>query len=181
MPIRPIPTLLMVPVALVAGTGYATEYLTVAQAQQAIFPDADQLIDAAVELSDAQRSAIEKQAGVRQRWKKQAVWRAEKGGQLIGWFVVDEVVGKHEFITYAAGLTPDGHVRGIEILVYRETYGHQVRNAEWRQKFAGKTLADPFKLDEDIPNISGATLSSANVTKGVKRLLVLQQVVLNKR
>jgi len=70
MPIRPIPALLMVPVALVAGTGYATEYLTVAQAQHAIFPDADQLIDAAVELSDAQRSAIEKQAGVRQRWKK---------------------------------------------------------------------------------------------------------------
>jgi electron transport complex protein RnfG len=181
MPIRPIPALLMVPVALVAGTAYATEYLTVPQAQQAIFPDADQFVDATVELSDAQRNAIEKQAGVRQRWKKQAVWRAEKAGQLIGWFIVDEVVGKHEFITYAAGLTPDNHVRGIEILVYRETYGYQVRTAEWRQKFVGKTLADAFKLDEDVPNISGATLSCQNITKGVKRLLALQQVVLNRR
>jgi len=61
-------------------------------------------MDATVELSDEQRNAIEKQAGVRQRWKKQAVWRAEKAGQLIGWFIVDEVVGKHEFITYAARL-----------------------------------------------------------------------------
>ena len=181
MLLRPIPALLMVPVALVAGTAYATEYLTVAQAQQAIFPDADQFTDAPAELSDAQRSAIEKQAGVRQRWKKQAVWRAEKAGQFIGWFIVDDVVGKHEFITYAAGLTPDGHVRGIEILSYRETYGYQVRAPEWRQKFVGKTLADPFTLDQDIPNISGATLSSANIMKGVKRLLVLQQVVLNKR
>jgi electron transport complex protein RnfG len=180
MPIRPIPALLMVPVALVAGTAYATEYLTVPQARQAIFPDADQFVDATVELSDAQRNAIEKQAGVRQRWKKQAVWRAEKAGQLIGWFIVDEVVGKHEFITYAAGLTPDNHVRGIEILVYRETYGYQVRTAEWRQKFVGKTLADAFKLDEDVPNISGATLSCQNITKGVKRLLALQQVVLNR-
>jgi len=119
-----------------------------------------------VELSDEQRKAIEKQSDLRQRSKKQAVWRAEKAGQLLGWFIVDEVVGKHEFITYAAGLTPDGKVRGIEILVYRETYGYQVRNAEWRQKFVGKTLADPFKLDEDIPNISGATLSSRNVMNG---------------
>jgi len=181
MPLRPIPVLLMVPPALVAGCAYATEYLTVAQAQEAIFPDADKFVEASVELSDDQRSEIEKQSGVRQRWKKQAVWRAEKAGQFLGWFVVDEVVGKHEFITYAVGLTPDSHVRGIEILVYRETYGYQVRTPEWRQKFVGKTLADPFKLDEDIPNISGATLSCQNVTKGVKRLLVLQQVVLNRR
>ena len=182
MSIRPLPALLLAPAALVAPpSAYAADYLTVPQAQQAIFPDADQFIEAAVELSDAQRSAIEKQAGVRQRWKKQAVWRAEKAGQFIGWFIVDEVVGKHEFITYAAGLTPDSHVRGIEILAYRETYGYQVRTAEWRQIFVGKTLADAFKLDEDVPNISGATLSCQNITKGVKRLLVLQQVVLNRR
>ena len=92
---------------------------------------------------------------------------------------MDEVVGKHEFITYAVGLTPDGKVRGLEILAYRETHGYQIRNPEWRQKFVGKTLSDPLKLDEDIPNISGATLSCYNVTNGVKRLLALQQIVLS--
>ena len=148
------------------------------QAQQLLFADADRFVDAAVELSDDQRKAIEDKSGVRQRWKKQAVWRAEKAGQLLGWFIVDEVVGKHEFITYAAGLTPDGKVRGIEILVYRETHGYQVRNPDWRHHFEGKTLADPFKLEQDIPNIAGATLSCKNVTNGVKRLLALQQVVL---
>ena len=148
------------------------------QAQQLLFAEADRFVDAAVELSDDQRKAIEDKSGVRQRWKKQAVWRAEKAGQLLGWFIVDEVVGKHEFITYAAGLTPDGKVRGIEILVYRETHGYQVRNPDWRHHFEGKTLADPFKLEQDIPNIAGATLSCKNVTNGVKRLLALQQVVL---
>jgi Na+-translocating ferredoxin:NAD+ oxidoreductase RnfG subunit len=176
---RPIPALIMVPAALVApAVAYATEYLTVAQSQQLIFPEADRFVDAAVDLSDEQRKAIEQKSGVRQRWKKQAVWRAEKAGQLVGWFIVDEVVGKHEFITYATGLALDGKVRSIEVLVYRETYGYQIRNPEWRRKFAGKTLADPFKLDEDIPNISGATLSCRNVTNGVKRLLALQQLML---
>jgi len=176
---RPVPALVILPAALIASApAYAVDYLTVPQAQRLIFPDADRFVDAAVELTDEQSKAIEAKSGVRQRWKKQAVWRAEKSGELIGWFVVDEVVGKHEFITYAAGLTPEGRVRGVEILVYRETYGYQIRNPEWRHLFEGKTLADPFKLDQDIPNISGATLSCKNVTNGVKRLLALQQVAL---
>ena len=176
---RPIPAFVLLPAALVApAPAYAAEYLTVPQAQQLLFAEADRFVDAAVELSDDQRKAIENKSGVRQRWKKQAVWRAEKAGQLLGWFIVDEVVGKHEFITYAAGLTPDGKVRGIEILAYRETHGYQVRNPEWRHHFEGKTLADPFKLEQDIPNIAGATLSCKNVTNGVKRLLALQQVAL---
>lgn len=176
---RPIPAFVLLPAALVtAAPVYAAEYLSVAQAQQVLFPEADRFVDAAVELSDDQRKAIEDKSGVRQRWKKQAVWRAEKAGQLVGWFIIDEVVGKHEFITYAAGLTSDGKVRGIEILVYRETHGYQVRNPEWRHHFEGKTLSDPFKLEQDIPNIAGATLSCKNVTNGVKRLLALQQVTL---
>jgi len=177
--VRPIPAFVLLPAALVTvAPAYAAEYLSVAQAQQVLFPEADRFVDAAVELSDDQRKAIEDKSGVRQRWKKQAVWRAEKAGQLVGWFIIDEVVGKHEFITYAAGLTSDGKVRGIEILVYRETHGYQVRNPEWRHHFEGKTLSDPFKLEQDIPNIAGATLSCKNVTNGVKRLLALQQVML---
>ena len=66
----------------------------------------------------------------------------------------------------------------MEILSYRETHGGQIRAAEWRQHFVGKSLADPLKLDVDVPNISGATLSSRNVTDGVKRLLALHRVVL---
>ena len=177
---RPIPGLVMLPAALIASApAFAVDYLTVPQAQQLLFPEADRFVDATVEVSEDQSKAIEAKSGVRQRWKKQAVWRAEKTGESIGWFIVDEVVGKHEFITYAAGLTPEGKVRGLEILVYRETYGYQIRNPQWRHVFEGKTLVDPFKLDQDIPNIAGATLSCRNVTNGVKRLLALQQVVLS--
>src|SRR5215207_2924235 len=167
---RSICVLLTAPAALVAApAAFATEYLTVPQAQQVMFPEADRFVDAAVELTDEQIKTIQQKSKVRQRMKKQPVWRAEKAGEPIGWFIVDEVIGKHEFITYAVGLTPDGKVRGVEVLVYRETHGYQIREPQWRQVFGGKTLADPFKLDNDIPNISGATLSCRNVTDGVKR------------
>ena len=102
------------------------------------------------------------------------VWKSSDGGL----FIVDDVVGKHELITFALALTPAGAVRAIEILDYRESYGYEVRNADWRAQFIGKTGGAALKLDQDIRNISGATLSCRHVTDGVKRLLVTYDVAL---
>ncbi|HEX5055093.1 MAG TPA: FMN-binding protein [Gammaproteobacteria bacterium] len=168
----------LLPAAAFVAPAYAADYLTVEQAQRLLFPDARVFLEYPLKLTKEQRDQIKRQAGVRQRRETQPVWRAEQDGRLLGWFIVDEVIGKHEFITYAVALSPDGRVLGVEIMNYRETRGGEVRAAEWRGHFTGKTLADPFKLDQDVPNISGATLSCRNLTDGVKRLLVLQKVVL---
>ena len=166
------------PVAVLAGpTAYATEYLTVAQAQEQLFPGA-QFGEQTLKFSGEQRDRIKAAAGVRQRGEEMKLWRAEKDGKLEGWLMVDEVIGKHEFITYATAIGADGKVIGIEIMSYRETHGGQVRNKSWRKQFTGKSVNDPFKLDQDIQNISGATLSCRNVMDGVKRLLVIQQMFL---
>lgn len=162
--------------ALVASTsGYAVTYLTVEQAQAAIFPSV-KLTPANVMLSAAQRAAIEKKSGVRVRAAEVRAWRAGGGG----WFFVDEVLGKHEFITYALGLDATGAVRGIEILDYRETYGSEVRDPKWRQQFISKTSRSPLKLGADIKNISGATLSSRHIMDGVKRLLTTYEIAFTK-
>ena len=105
-------------------------------------------------------------------------WRVEAGGKLAGWFLLDEVYGKHEFITYAVALDATGTVRGIEIMDYRETHGGEVRNAKWRAQFTGKRAGAPLRLDEDIQNISGATLSCKHIGDGVKRLLATYETVL---
>lgn len=168
------------PTTVLVAPLYAQDYLSIEQAQQILFPSATHFIDNALVLSDEQKRQIKQLSGLKQRWDKQRIWRAASTEKSLGWFIVDEVIGKHEFITYGVALSPDGHVLGIEILSYRETHGGQVRDAQWRQYFVGKTLADPFKLDEDVPNITGATLSSRNVMDGVKRLLALQKTVLLK-
>jgi len=61
---------------------------------------------------------------------------------------------------------------------YRESYGFEVRSPAWREQFVGKTAADPVGLDQDIRNISGATLSARHVTDGVKRVLATYAVAL---
>ncbi|HYL24933.1 MAG TPA: FMN-binding protein [Burkholderiales bacterium] len=136
---------------------HATVYLGVEQAQQAIFPGAK------FTPLDIPR--------------RERVWRAAPGG----WFIIDDVLGKHELITYAVGIDTQGHVRRIEILEYRESHGGEVRDATWRAQFAGKSAADPLQLDRDIRNISGATLSCRHITDGVKRLLKLYESELRQR
>jgi hypothetical protein len=165
----------LTPVALIASApvGYATTYLNVEQAQQAIFPGA-KMTPADVKLTDAQRKAIEKASGIRVRNPEQKVWKVAGGG----WFILDEVVGKHEFITYAVGLNADGSVMQVEVMDYRETYGYQIRDDKWRAQFAGKTSKSKLKLDDDIKNISEATLSCRHITDGVKRLLAFYELVL---
>ena len=92
--------------------------------------------------------------------------------------MVDEVVGKHEFIAFALALDAAGAVKGLEILDYRESYGGQVRGAAWRAQFTGKKHGAALKVGQDIQNISGATLSSKHVTDGVRRLLATYALVL---
>ncbi|HEY6256473.1 MAG TPA: FMN-binding protein [Xanthobacteraceae bacterium] len=136
-------------VVSLASPAYAVQYLTIAEAQKQAFPSATQF--------------VELEAG--------RIWKAEAGGRVAGFFVLDRVIGKHLFIDYAVALDPNGAVRNVEILQYRESYGGEVRSPSWLAQFVGKTGASPVEVGKDIRNISGATLSSSHVTEGVKRIL----------
>lgn len=166
---------LLIPTAMIAATpfAYATQYLTVEQAQRAIFPGAE-FSPVLVTLTDAQKTEIERRTGINVRVREQRIWRVSGGG----FFIVDEVIGKHEFITYATGLNPDGSVRQVEIMDYRESYGYEIRNAAWRRQFVGRRDGDPLRVDMDIQNIGGATLSCRHITEGIKRLLAMYSVAL---
>ena len=63
-----------------------------------------------------------------------------------GWLIFDNVIGKHEFIDIAVGLTRSGAVKGIEVLTFRETYGDEVKYPRWRAQFLGKSTAQPVKV-----------------------------------
>lgn len=157
----------------VPAAAHATVFMTQEQAQAAMYPHQSLKPDFRT-LAPEQVSAIRKASGESPLSKQLKVWRAADGG----WFVIDEVVGKHEFITYAVALDPSGAVRDVEILDYREAYGGQVRDPRWRAQFNGKRSGQSLKLGSDIKNISGATLSSKHVTDGVRRVLATYAIVL---
>jgi hypothetical protein len=136
-----------IPVAAVSNSVYATTYFTVEQVQQAMLRGA-KLVRAFITLTDAQRKSIEQRTSVKVPNAELRLWTVLDSGFLI----VDEVVGKHEFITYALGLSSDGSMKRIEIMNYRESYGYEVHNAQWRVQFVGKTTQASLKFGQDIKN-----------------------------
>jgi Na+-transporting NADH:ubiquinone oxidoreductase subunit NqrC len=160
-----------VPIAILAPAAYGAMYFNVEQAQQAIF-SGQKLTPAFVTLTADQAREIERRSDVNVRQKQIQLWKVSNGG----YFIVDEVVGKHEFITWAIGLNADGTVKQIEIMTYRESFGYEVRNPDWRAQFVGKNASAPLKLNQDIKNISGATLSCRHIADGVKRILATYEI-----
>ena len=148
-------------------------YVSVEQAQKLLLPG--QVLRATPFLvSESVQAQMTQASSVRHPFRGDRVWRSDDGS----WFIVDEVIGKHEMITYAVAIRADGTIKGVEVLEYVESYGYEVAEAGWRQQFIGKKASDPVKLGKDVQNISGATLSCKHLTDGVKRLLVFHQAVL---
>jgi Na+-translocating ferredoxin:NAD+ oxidoreductase RnfG subunit len=156
----------------VTFTVHAEVYMSPEQAVATLFPGT-KLSKTSVELTPEQTSRIESQSHQDVRNKSLSTWTDAEGNTVY----IDQVLGKHEFITIAVGILPSGKVKGVEILEYRETYGKEVRQASWRQQFVDKDVSSPLTLTKDIKNISGATLSSLHVTNGVRRLVVTYHVL----
>jgi len=174
----PLPALALaalLPAPIVA----AADYMTVDEAQKAVFPDADSFQEIVIaQQTPAQLQALLAQAGPQPPHGAIRIWRATRNDRFLGHVFVDEVIGRQNLITYAVGIGADGELRNLEILAYRESHGGEIRNPAWRAQFDRRTALDQMRFRTDIKNISGATLSSEHVTEGIRWLMALWQAAL---
>ena len=157
---------------LVSAQSYAEVYLSEEQALKILFPG-EEFSRKPLVLSSAEADKIAEASGETVRQNNIMAWISKKKNVVY----IDQVLGKHEFITYAVAIGNDSKVKGIEILEYKESYGSDVRKEPWRQQFVGKDKLATLKLNKDIVNISGATLSSAHITGGVRRMLQTHELL----
>jgi hypothetical protein len=76
-------------------------------------------------------------------------------------------------MTYMVGVDQQGRVSDIELLIFREARGSEVRQKRFNSQYEGKSVLDPIRINRDIINISGATMSVRSMSAGIKRVLVL--------
>lgn len=159
---------------------FATVYMDIEQARKVLLPQAASFQPLPLKLDAAALEAIAQatQARVPAGFQPSAWVGLDAQGARVGYVVADHVIGRYEWIDYAVGFAADGTVSQVEILAYRESHGGEIRNAAWRKQFSGRKGPTQLRFNEDIRNISGATLSCQHVTEGVQRLsaLVQQQV-----
>lgn len=173
--------LLVLATQAIGAPAFATQYLSPEQAQKLMFPDADAFRAQPLTLDTAQMKQVEQLSGLPARSVQWRVAAAFKGDTLLGYVVLDEVIGKFELISYAVAVGPDAGIRQVEILTYRESHGSEVRLPAWRRQFVGKSAkSGGLALGGGIANISGATLSCTHITDGVRRIAAVAQVALAK-
>jgi Na+-translocating ferredoxin:NAD+ oxidoreductase RnfG subunit len=168
------------PAMLVSNSAFATDYMSAAAAQRLMFPGASEFVPRALALTPEQTRLIASKAGAPFSTAFWQLTAAMSGEQVLGYVVTDSVIGKFELIDYAVALAPDGEIKDIEILSYREAHGGEVRTKAWRNQFVGKTVNAPLAIGDDIANISGATLSCTHLTDGIRRIATYARVALAK-
>ncbi len=148
-------------------------YLTEAEALKILFPKAQKIQAEELRLTPDQKIRIQDRIGWKFPEESFRAFKAETDGKVDGYAVIQETIGKHRPITYIVGITPQGKVFDVEIMVYRESKGSEVRRKRFNAQYEGKTAQDPISINKDIINITGATMSVRSVSAGVKRALVL--------
>lgn len=105
-------------------------------------------------------------AGLRIRY-----WRE---GDRTAWIL--EEIGKVKPITTGFLIEDDVMLR-MQVLVYRESHGWEVRYPFFTDQFKGLTLDEKRNLDKKIDGISGATLSVNALTRLARLALHLHEEV----
>ncbi len=171
--------------ALIAGLARAaddvTVYLSADEAMRLAFPGASRFEAVDVPVPPEVRAALGEKLGEpfsAEHVEVQRAFAADGGAEkLVGRAVLNDDVGKYRPITYLVAVDPAGKAVRVELLVYRESHGGQVRGRGFLEQYEGKGPGDPIRVGKDITSISGATLSARAVSKGVKRTLLLLEAL----
>ena len=94
-----------------------------------------------------------------------------------GYVFLLDVIGQSLPITFAVGVKADGTVQDVQLMVYRETHGNEIRERRFRAQFSGKTLQQPLVVGKDVDAISGATISSHSAAYAVRKGLALAELL----
>jgi hypothetical protein len=154
-------------------TNHAEVFMTEEEAVKIMFPKSERIRKTVIRLSQEKKDAIEQRIGWKFPEESFDVHIGETGDKIDGYAMVHNTIGKHKHMTYMVGVDTKGACTDVELLVFREARGSDVGRKRFNAQYEGKTVSDPIRINKDIINISGATMSVRSINAGVKRVLVL--------
>lgn len=135
-----------------------------------LFPDAERIEAHDVVLTDEMVSRIERLARARVRERLVTFYAVRRAGAVEGYAVIQSHVVRTKRETLAIAFEPDGRIRRISVLAFLEP--EEYRPSErWLSQLRGKGAGDRLAVGEDVPNITGATLSARGIAEQSRWLL----------
>lgn len=152
---------------------HAEVFLSEEDALKLMFPNSQRIRKEVLRLSPDQKLLVESRIGWKFPEESFELFVGETGATIDGYAMVQNTIGKHKPMTYMVGLDKTGTISNVELLIFRESRGSEVRQKRFNSQYEGKTALDPVRINRDIINISGATMSVRSMSAGIKRVLVL--------
>lgn len=155
-------------------------FLTREEALSRAFPEAIQIERKSVFLTDEQVSEIQKSARAKVGSKIVTYYAATEAQGGLGYAFIDTRTVRTMPITYMTVVDADSSVRAVEILAFHEPQDY-LPSSRWLSQFDGKTLDANLLVRHGIQGISGATLSAASLSDGVRTILATFEVAVPKK
>lgn len=149
------------------------------QAYQSVMPDASEFVeDESVSVENANKAIAD--AGITGTEMKKVLVGKDASGAVVGYVMnVSNMEGYGGELNFTVGILADGTVTGYETLINNETagLGQKAKEASFSDQFKNKKV-EQFTVtksgatsDDQIDAISGATITSNAMTKGMNACL----------
>jgi hypothetical protein len=140
------------------------------QAVRALFPGAEKVEARDVILTDEMVARIEKLARARVKDRLVTFYVVSAGGAVKGYAVIHSHVVRTKRETFSIAFEPDGRIRKIAILAFLEPDEYKPPE-RWLAQLEGKGPNDRIAVGQDIPLITGATLTARGIAEESRWLL----------
>lgn len=112
---------------------------------------------------------------VRQKYfrKELNVWRIQLSDSTYRFAILDNVKGKSMPITFLTIFNEEKKLSNAAVIKYREAYGGEVGRQSWLTQFNEYTDESNYKVGDGVSGISGATISVYSMSKGIHKLSII--------
>ncbi|NIQ12956.1 MAG: FMN-binding protein [Candidatus Dadabacteria bacterium] len=139
------------------------------------FPNASKIDKIQIFLSDEQVDEIKKLGKTDVDSKIHIFYKAVKDGEEIGYAIIDTHNLRTTTETVLFVLNCDGTLRYAEILAFFEPQDYMPGN-KWIDIFKNISLNDKIRVGRDIPDITGATITSNSFSEATRKVLAIYEV-----
>lgn len=133
-------------------------------------PEADRVEAKDVLLTDEMVERIERLARARVKERLVTFYTGLRAGAVSGYAVIHSHVVRTKRETLAITFEPDGRIRRIAVLSFLEPEEYRP-SQRWLAHFQGKGGKDRLATGQDIPPITGATLTARGIAEESRWLL----------
>lgn len=146
---------------------YADVCYSVEECLKMVLPDAAGIKEEVKTLMPEQKKAIAQSAKI--EWDPEYDNEYHFYVSSSGVAMLNTVKGKWGPIRFMAAFDNEGRIKDVVVMELTERRGKPVKEPKFLNQYKGKSIADPIKLNKDIKGIAGATISSRQMSDGVRK------------